>query len=253
MLILLKITVCLVNTGTWRNQEIEYLCCELTENVSSVLSSAVDLPLDLGQVISPFSATGGCCFFPCSSASSGYAEYSSEQLFLVWMASAEQCEALVMATVLWKVPNSSKPELLWGQLEAGIGLSTEGCSLGKALPREPSIPGLSLHRRDRGDACERMTVKHGISSLPVAREHKTTWSAQTIDFSANVFIEILLQNKRLVVSDNEISSHKCTSMWEQLPALPKGVHAPRAACAEKPSQDACMRAVFLTPAAVETQ
>lgn len=43
MLTLLKVTVCLVNTSTWRTQEIEFLCCELTENVSSVLSPFRDL------------------------------------------------------------------------------------------------------------------------------------------------------------------------------------------------------------------
>lgn len=153
-----------------------------------------------------------CCvlgFFRCSSASSGYAEYSSEQLFLVWMTGAEQSEALVMATVLKKVPNSLKSEVLWGQLEASIGLGAEGCSLGRALPRGVSIPSSSHHRRDRGNARKRKIVKQGISSLPVARECKATWSAQTIDFSAKVLVKILPQNKRLVIS-NDYRFH-CTN------------------------------------------
>lgn len=135
MFILLKITACLMNTGTWGNQEIEYLCCELTENVSSVLSSAIDLLLDLGQVVSPFSTTVECCFSSNSSASSASAEYSSDLFFLLWMAGAEQRESLVMATVLKTVPKSLKSELPRGQLEAGIGLVQTDAHLERCCPR----------------------------------------------------------------------------------------------------------------------
>ena len=230
MLILLKIIVCLVNTGTWGNQDIEYLCCKLIENVSSISSSAIDLLLDLRQVISPFSAIFQCFFFLILLPHLGYAEYSSEQFFLVWV--TEQCEALVMATVLKMVPDSLKSELLWGWFQASIRLGTEGCSLGKALPRGFSIPNWSLHHKDRGDACEWMIVTQGISSLPVAREHKATWRAQTIDISTNILIKMLLQNKSLVVSNDYRFHHtnapqpesNCLhcpkgSMYEDQPAL----------------------------------
>lgn len=135
MFILLKNTVCLTNTGTWGNKEIEYLCCELTESVSSVLSSAVDLLLDLGQVISPLSSTAECCFSSYSSALSAYAEYSPDLFFLLWMAGAEQRESLVMATVLKMVPKSLKSELPWGQLEAGVGLVQTDAHLERCCPR----------------------------------------------------------------------------------------------------------------------
>lgn len=59
MLTLLKITVCLMKTGTWGSQETECLCCELTV-VNCDL--CFDLLLYHRQVISPFSNT--LFFFP---------------------------------------------------------------------------------------------------------------------------------------------------------------------------------------------
>lgn len=43
MLTLLQVTVCLVNSSTQRTEEIELLCRELTENVSSMLGPFRDL------------------------------------------------------------------------------------------------------------------------------------------------------------------------------------------------------------------
>lgn len=104
----------------------------------------------------------GIVFFPILLPHLAMLNIPGEQFFLVWMAGAEHCEALVTATVLKKVPNSLKSELLWGQPEASIGLSAEGCSLGKALPRRLNIPGSSLHCRDRRDALKRVIVKRNF-------------------------------------------------------------------------------------------
>lgn len=84
MLTLLKITVCLMNTGSWGSQETEYLCCEL---IVVNCDLCFDLLLYHRQVISPFSNT--VFFFSDSSVSSDYAEYPSQHFS--W------CEWLVLS------------------------------------------------------------------------------------------------------------------------------------------------------------
>lgn len=243
-----------MNTGAWGNKEIEYLCCELTENVSSVLSSAVDLLLDLGQVISPLSSTAECCFSSYSSASSAYAEYSSDLFFLLWTAGAEQRESLVMATVLKMVPKSLKSELPWGQLEAAIGLVQTDAHLERCCPRDSeflaqvSIAGTgAMH----ASACLSNREFHPCQWQGNTRQNAVLKRLISVQMSWLKYFCKIKGAWSLMITDVITQRHHTS--WGQLLALPKGVNVPRAACAEKPSQDTRVRALFLTPAAVETQ
>lgn len=105
------------------------------------------------------------------------------------MADAEYCDTVVMATVLKKVPHSITLSYYEGSLRPMLDSAQN--SLGKALCRGLSIPDSNLHCRDRGDVGKCVIVRQGISSLPVAREHKATQSPQTIGFNTNVLIQIL--------------------------------------------------------------